>query len=157
LLYYAVCLIIVRLLLSRGAMKTIVLISCVSKKLQHKAKAKDLYLSSLFELNLAYAQKLKPDAIYILSAKCGLLDLETEIEPYDVTLNNMSAVQIKIWAQMVLRQLRERTDVERDHFIFLAGDNYRKYLIPHLASYNMPLEGLTIGRQLQRLNQLLHE
>jgi len=30
----------------------------------------------------------------------------------------------------------------QDHFIiFLAGMKYRKYLLPHLASYEIPLEG----------------
>ena len=48
-------------------LKRIVLISCVSKKLPHPARAKDLYVSPLFRLNLQYARKLQPDAIYILS------------------------------------------------------------------------------------------
>ena len=65
----------------------IVLISCVSQKLSHRAKAKDLYVSTLFRLNLKYAKILNPDAIYILSAKHGLLSLEQEIEPYEQTLN----------------------------------------------------------------------
>ena len=61
-------------------MKTIVLISCVSKKLAHAARARDIYVSPLFRLNLAYAESLKPDAIYVLSAKHGLLALEDQIE-----------------------------------------------------------------------------
>jgi len=52
-------------------MKKIVLISCASKKLEVKAKAADLYTSALFKLNLKYARKLKPDGIFILSAKYG--------------------------------------------------------------------------------------
>ena len=86
-------------------MKKIVLISCVSKKQPHRAKAKDLYISPLFRKNMAYAQKLKPDAVYILSAKYGLLDLEADIEPYDLTLNNMPVGEIKAWAENVLEQL----------------------------------------------------
>ncbi len=38
--------------------KKIVLISCVSKKLAHRAKAKELYISTLFKLNLKYATQL---------------------------------------------------------------------------------------------------
>jgi len=49
-------------------MKKIVLISCVSKKLHHKSKAQDLYVSSLFLKNLQYAKSLNPDKIFILSA-----------------------------------------------------------------------------------------
>ena len=55
--------------------KTIVLIPCVSKKLNYGAKAKDLYISPLFKYSLAYARKLNPDMIYILSAKHRLVDL----------------------------------------------------------------------------------
>jgi len=53
-------------------MKKIVLISCVKRKLPHRVPAKDLYISQLFKLSFAYAQRLRPDAIYILSAKHGL-------------------------------------------------------------------------------------
>jgi len=56
-------------------MAKIVLISCSSKKSAHKSKAKNLYISTLFRLSLAYAKKLKPDKIFILSAKYGLLNL----------------------------------------------------------------------------------
>ncbi|MBE0662065.1 MAG: hypothetical protein IH597_06315 [Bacteroidales bacterium] len=139
-------------------MKKIILISCVSKKLEHKAKAKDLYISPLFVKNLQYAETLNPDQIYILSAKYGLLHLNDEIESYDVTLNNMSTLQIREWAEGVLNQLRLVTDLEYDEFIFLAGNNYRKYLLPHLKHYNLPMEGLSIGKQLQWLTKnIRHE
>jgi hypothetical protein len=134
-------------------MRKIVLISCVSKKLPYKSKARDLYISPLFQKNMIYAQKLKPDRIFILSAKYGLLNLDTEIEPYNLTLNNMSTSQIKNWAENVLKQLSEQTDLEKDHFVFLAGLKYRKYLIPHIASYEVPLEGMSIGKQLQYLSE----
>jgi cytoplasmic iron level regulating protein YaaA (DUF328/UPF0246 family) len=134
-------------------MKKIVLISCASQKRSSRSKAKDLYISALFKKNLAYARRLNPDTIYILSAKYGLLDLDTEIEPYNLTLNTMSAGNIRNWAERVLQQLREVVDVRQDHFIFLAGIKYRKYLIPHLVSYEIPMEGLTIGKQLQALSR----
>ena len=53
--------------------KKIVLISCVSAKLSRRSKVRDLYISTLFKLNLKYAEKLRPDNIYVLSAKHGLL------------------------------------------------------------------------------------
>jgi cytoplasmic iron level regulating protein YaaA (DUF328/UPF0246 family) len=134
-------------------MKKIVLISCVSQKRTQRSKAKDLYLSTLFKKNLAYARRLNPDAIYILSAKYGLLNLETEIDPYNLTLNTMSASEIRSWAEKVLQQLSQVANLNDDHFIFLAGMKYRKYLLPHLRSYEIPLEGLTIGRQLQALSR----
>ena len=70
-------------------MALIVLISCVSKKQNHSTPAQNLYISPLFKMSLKYAEKLKPDKIFILSAKYHLLPLDKEIEPYDVTLTNL--------------------------------------------------------------------
>lgn len=132
----------------------IVLISCVSQKLSHRAKAKDLYVSTLFRLNLKYAKILKPDAIYILSAKHGLLSLEQEVEPYEQTLNTMRSAEIKEWASKVVAQIDKVASLEDAEFTFLAGDKYRKYLLPHIKNPVIPLKGLRIGEQLQRLKGL---
>jgi len=67
----------------------IVLIACVSKKLDKTAMAKDLYISQLFKSSLVYAKKQKPDKIFILSALHHLLKLDDVIEPYNVTLSNI--------------------------------------------------------------------
>ena len=134
-------------------MITIFLISCVSKKLPDKAMARDLYISPLFKLNLKYAQQKKPNKIFILSAKYGLLELGTEIKPYDLTLNEMAAKEIKKWAVRVLKELDRKTDLNKDEFIFLAGERYRRYLIPSIKNFRIPLEGLSIGKQLQYLKR----
>ncbi len=129
----------------------IVLISCVSKKLPHKAKAKDLYVSPLFRLGLKYAESLHPDRIFILSAEHGLIGLDTEIEPYNKTLNEMSASDALEWAGRVLLQLKSSTDLNNDEFVFLAGERYRKNLISHITNAVIPMKGLGIGRQLKWL------
>lgn len=138
-------------------MKSIVLISCVSKKLDTSARASDLYISPLFRLNWAYANQLLPDAIFILSAKYGLVSPVQVIEPYNVTLNNMSSQEVKDWAECVLGQLSNHADLNRDHFIFLAGQKYRKYLIRAMRSHEIPMQGLSIGKQLQYLKRHIHE
>ncbi len=112
-----------------------------------------MYISPLFEKSLAYARKLKADKIFILSAKYGLLDLDTEIEPYDLTLNEMPAREVATWAKRVFKQIAVQADPARDHFIFLAGAKYRKYLIPMFASSEAPLANLPIGKQLQFLGK----
>lgn len=134
-------------------MKKIVLISCAAKKLNYKAVARDLYISPLFKKSLAYAYFLKPDKIFILSAKYGLLDLDEEITPYNETLNEKPICEIKLWADNVLQKLKEKSNFDEDEFIFLAGNNYRKYLIPFIKNYKIPLEGLPIGKQLKFLSQ----
>jgi len=134
-------------------MAKIVLISCVSKKLHHKSKAQDLYVSPLFQKNLQYAKFLKPDKIFILSAKYGLLRFDEEIEPYDKTLNKMRSNEIKEWANSVLNQLQKVSDLNKDEFVFLAGNNYRKFLLPYIKNYKIPMHGLSIGKQLQWLTE----
>src|SRR3989338_1480293 len=111
-------------------MRRIVLISCVSTKLEKPAKARDLYISPLFKLNLAYAESLKPGAIYILSAKYGLVPLSKTLVPYNETLNTKRLPAIRTWADRVLRQLKAKTDLKSDEFIFLAGERYRRFLLP---------------------------
>ncbi len=134
-------------------MKKVALIPCVSKKRSSRARAVELYTSTLFKLSLQYARKLSPDRILILSAKYGLVDLDEEIEPYDMTLNKMRAGERKAWAGKVIEQLKRDFDLQHDHFIILAGERYRQYLLPHLASYEIPLKGLPIGKQLQFLKR----
>ncbi|MFN8443182.1 MAG: hypothetical protein U0175_20575 [Caldilineaceae bacterium] len=122
-------------------------------KLPHKARAVDLYISPLFRKNLGFAHRLHPDAIYILSAKYGLLKLQEEVEPYNQTLNTMSTDEIRRWANGVLKQLAECADLKQDQFTFLAGEKYRKFLIPQISHVHVPMEGLPIGKQLQYLSR----
>lgn len=134
-------------------MNKIVPISCVKSKLKSPAKAKDLYTSTLFQFNLQYAHQLKPDAIYVLSAKYGLLDLDQMIAPYEMTLNTMTEAKKKSWSRMVLDALHKKANLKSDLFVILAGMNYRKYLLPELTHFEVPLEGLSFGRQLQELKR----
>lgn len=134
-------------------MKKIVLIACCSKKLKERARAINLYQSDLFKKSIAYAKSINPDEIYILSAKYGLLELEKEVDPYNLTLNKFSEKEKYEWASNVKKSLEEKTDLEKDCFIFLAGQNYRKYPIPCISHYEIPLENKRIGEQLKWLEK----
>lgn len=136
-------------------MSTVVLVSCASKKLGVRARAEDLYVSDLFQKSLAYARSLRPTAIFILSAKHGLVPPDQQVDPYNETLNEMRPPEIMAWSERVFEQLRTQVDVEHDHFVFLAGDKYRRYLLPRLRSVDVPMEGLRIGEQLSWLNSRL--
>ncbi len=138
--------------------KTIALISCVSMKLDKKAKVKDIYISPLFKKNLEYARNRNtPDeSIFILSALHGLIGLEEEIDPYDVTLIDMSTREKNQWARKVFKQIQNHPDIpdlKEVKFIILAGMNYRETLEPVLPNVEMPLLGLPIGRQLEWLSK----
>ena len=134
-------------------MKKIVLIACSSKKLPFDAKARNLYISPLFKLNLKFAKSLKPDKMFILSAEHGLLSLDKRIEPYDKTLNDMPTKEVKRWARKVIRQLGRVANFRKDQITLLAGERYRRYLIPNFTNYMVPLEGLGIGKQLEYLKK----
>ncbi len=145
-------------------MKQIILIACVSKKGDKKVKAKDLYKSSLFKSSLAYAYKLNPDKIFILSALHYLLDPDKEIEPYNVTLSNVSkskrktglkvldSAEKKEWGKKVIEQLSKQTDLENDKFIVLAGQEYIKPIIDSISHLTNPLKGLRQGERVKFLN-----
>ena len=114
-----------------------------------------LYRGALFRKSLAYARQLKPQGIYILSAKHGLLELEQEIDPYERTLKRMNKEEVKIWAKDVLRRLENRANLTEDQFVLLAGIAYHRHLRPYLSHFVAPMEGLSFGRQLKFLNQQL--
>jgi len=144
-------------------MQKIVLIACVAKKRPFKSKAKDLYISQLFKYSLAYAYSLNPDKIFILSALHYLLDLETEIEPYNVTLSNIPKAKIKkglrvlnreekaIWGEKVVNLLSKHADLQNDQFIFLAGQEYIKPIKPSLTNTDDRLKGMGIGERIRFL------
>ncbi len=137
--------------------KTIVLISCASQKLGSPAPARELYISSLFRKSLKYAAALYPDAIYVLSAKHGLLSLEKVVEPYDLTLNQLSMHEVKRWAESTVEQLKQVANLASDRFIFLAGKRYRRFIVPHVGYSEIPLQDLAIGKQLQFLKAAINE
>lgn len=132
-------------------MRTIALISCGKSKLSHRAPARHLYTGSLFRNSLDYARRINADAIFILSAKYGLLELEQAIDPYEKTLKSMSSLDVVRWGEQVLSQLRVRADLATDRFVILAGKAYRSPLAYRLNHVEAPLEGLRFGEQLRFL------
>lgn len=148
-------------------MKQIVLISCVSKKRDERAKVKDLYISELFKSSLAYAHSLNPDKIFILSALHHLVSLNEEIEPYNATLSNvakskrkaglkvLNPAEKKEWGKKVIAQLTEQADLKNDNFIFLAGQAYIKPLAYKFPNCEEPLKGLRQGERVPFLKNKL--
>ena len=144
-------------------MKTIVLIACVAKKRDKPSMAKDLYISPLFKNSLAYAYSLKPDKIFIISALHHLLELDTVIEPYNVTLSNipkskrkeglvvLSAKEKREWGKRIIDQLSAHADLKKDQFIILAGQEYIKPLTPFIENIDNRLKGLPLGERVKFL------
>ena len=140
-----------------GSIMKIVLISCVATKRKTKSKAIDMYISDWFRSAVKYAQFLCADRIYILSAKYGLLKCDDLIEDYNLTLNKMLKADRIEWSERVISKLRVETDMQNDHFVFLAGQRYRENLIKHInrENYSIPMSNLKFGQQKQFMKQAL--
>ena len=107
--------------------------------------------SDLFRKAYSYATK-NYDFVAILSAKYGLLFPDDKIDPYDLTLNDMSSKERKEWAESVFNQMTVKLKLQDfDKVLFHAGKKYREHLIPKLEKVGIrceiPLEGLGIGEQ----------
>lgn len=110
-----------------------------------------MYKSTLFKYELLYALKhTNKENIFILSAKYGLLKLNDIIPPYNETLNNKSERDKIIWSNKVVNQLKENgLNLQKDTFVFLCGENYKKYLKKSLRNYIEPCKGLSLAFTLQ--------
>lgn len=112
-----------------------------------------MYTGALFRASLRYARTLRPDLILILSAKFGVLPLDREIEPYDLTLTKMNAPERHAWAKRVMEQICRISDPSTDQFIVLAGARYADGLLPYLKHATQPLDNLPLGKRLQFLKE----
>ena len=135
-------------------MNPVFLVSCVAGKRSKAAAAADLYTSAWFVKARAFVEATG-DPWFILSAEHGLLGPEKVIEPYERTLNTMSAADRRSWAQKVREQMEENLP-DVGEVVVLAGNRYRENLMPYLRrrfpKVTVPMEGLTIGRQLNWLD-----
>jgi len=135
----------------------IYLVACVKTKRSEPAKAKDLYVSSLFVKSRAFVEKTgRP--WFVLSAKHHLVHPETVTCPYEQTLKTESINKRREWARTVLRQLEPHLGGVRC-VVFLAGKEYREHLTPALRKRGIdvvvPMNGLPFGKQLRWLTEEL--
>lgn len=136
----------------------IAIISCGAAKLEQRAPARELYTGGLFRATLRYVEKQKTSAILILSAKYGLVDEYTQLDPYDQTISDLSADELSDWRDLVRAQFGMMAqghdilaplpliyELELSHAILLSG-------LTGLVVSN-PVRGMTIGRRLQWLKE----
>ena len=137
-------------------MAKIVLLSCTKSKLDKPAPAKDMYSPSpMFQKTKAYGETLKPDKMFILSAKYGLLPMDKQIEPYDLTLKTMKADEKSKWGDTVKQQMGQAgVNPQSDKFVFLTGSEYMIPLAEFIPEENVekPMEGKRMGERLSWLN-----
>jgi len=140
-------------------MATIGLVACVSKKQPHPCPACELYESPLFKKARQYIEG-RCKSWFILSARHGLVPPEQIIAPYEDTLNRKTIEERRIWTGKVWTSLSEFL-MPGDRVIVLAGNRYREFLVSliekHHCTVDIPMAGLSIGRQLQWLTQRLNQ
>ncbi|WP_338452541.1 hypothetical protein R4Z09_12070 [Niallia oryzisoli] len=134
----------------------IALVSCTKQKKEFPCSAEEMYMpSTLFKKITSYIKQTDIDDWYILSAKYGLLNKNTIISPYDVTLVTMIAEERREWADRVGEELISEF-TNQPEIYFFAGEKYRQYLVPILenagSKCHVPLKGMQIGEQLQYLS-----
>ncbi|MFV0516956.1 MAG: DUF6884 domain-containing protein [Aminipila sp.] len=135
----------------------IALISCSKSKQNYLCKASEMYRpSTLFSYSYQYAKTIA-DKVYILSAKYGLLQEDTVIEPYNLTLKSMNLKEKYDWSEKVISQIKSQFDVMNDEFIILAGKDYYEYLLKELNHYDLPLGNRTQGVRVSYLKEIIKE
>ena len=133
------------------------LVSCVKTKLPNPAPARQLYVSDWFRKARAVVEA-EGWPWRILSAKYGLVDPETVIEPYEKTLNSMRKSERVEWSRTVLTSL-DPSLADVDSVVIFASERYREFLMPALRergiTVHVPMKGLRNGEQLAQLTKWL--
>lgn len=130
----------------------IVVVGCGKAKQDRRVTAGAMYVGTFHGSCRETAKALLQDGgrQYILSAAHGLLDLSTEIDPYDITVGDPGSVS----ADFVQAQVRER-GIESAEVTVLAGSKYVALARQSWPGLEAPLAGAGgIGEMKQRLSQI---
>lgn len=133
-------------------MTDVTLIQCTDGKYDTTAKAGDIYEASPYYRAMRRWAKARGDPWFILSAKHGLLDPETVIEPYDERgLNEQQAEEIAT----------ELADRGFNTAHVTAGRDYTDPLVPALERQGVSVvnhfAGCRIGERRRELRQATRE
>jgi hypothetical protein len=138
-------------------MSRIGIVGCSARKLGFRSKARDLYRGRMFELSLAYAEASCRWA-FVVSGLHGLVDLDDELDPYDVRLPTSQEARTD-WVELVVDQLWTGFSpnvLASSTFVVLAGHDYVEPFV-ELASVGLvggveePLRGMGIGQRVRWL------
>ncbi len=112
------------------------LVGCGARKLARPAPARELYTGTLFRLSSAYAERVC-DEWYVLSALHGLVRPDVVLEPYDLTLTDVSIVGRRAWAAGVLARLEALGLGKGNRWVVLASSfTYRsRWAAASLSSF----------------------
>jgi cytoplasmic iron level regulating protein YaaA (DUF328/UPF0246 family) len=134
-------------------MADIALVACAKTKAKRPAPAAALYVSALYRKSLLAALD-RTKAVYILSAKHGLVSLDDILEPYEMTLKTMPSTTRRAWGATVAEAIRSVAK-RRDQLLLFAGEDYAAPLREPLQAQGYllqyPLGTRSLGARLQHL------
>lgn len=107
-----------------------------------------MYISGYFKYVLQYA-KTKFEKVVILSGKYNVLELDREIEPYNLSLNDMIKEDKLKWSRNTERSIRVQYPPDKYEYYFISGIEYYQYLI--LPDKHILFEGVPIGKRMQTI------
>lgn len=126
----------------------LIVVPCGARKLDHRARAGDMYVGSYHRACRRAAASLRPDRLVILSAHYGLLDLHEEIDPYDTPHGAAGSVTAATLRDQAVR----RGIAALDPVVVLGGARHcalASAVWPHALT---PLSGTRgMGEQVARL------
>jgi hypothetical protein len=129
-----------------------VLVTCVKEKAESPRAAKDLYTSSLFRKERAYAEA-SGAPWFILSAEHGLVAPDEWLAPYERYLPDTPSSYREAWADWVVQRLALLLGELRGLVLEIhASEDYLSPLRPRFvragATIREPLKGLRQGERL---------
>lgn len=140
--------------------ESIGLLATARTKAIEAAPVKDFYKSPLFIKTVAYAEKVY-NRYYFYNAKDGLLFPDQVMAPYNVSIKTFTEKEKREWAGHVVSALRRLESPEFIKVYLHGGQVYRRWLEPALTDYGfhyeVPLKGMSIGKQLQWYKGILEE
>jgi hypothetical protein len=130
----------------------LLLVTCVKEKASTPRAAKDLYTSTLFRKERAYAEQ-SGLPWYILSAEHGLVAPDEWLAPYERYLPDTPRSYREAWGRWVAARLALfEGDLRGRRIEIHASEEYVGWLRPHLTSLGAglqePLKGLAQGQRL---------
>ncbi|PBC72379.1 hypothetical protein BX261_7252 [Streptomyces sp. 2321.6] len=127
----------------------VIIVPCSGAKLTHRAAARDLYTGPYHVACRKAAEALTADGglVLVLSAKYGLVPLDEEIEPYDMTMDDPEAIT----GAELQQQARAMGIHDAPQVTILAGAKYTARAQTVWPQAATPLAGRGIGRQKARL------
>ncbi|MCA8081386.1 MULTISPECIES: DUF6884 domain-containing protein [Burkholderia cepacia complex] len=141
---------------------TLVIMACSATKLEHAARAIDLYRGVMYSTFRANVRATSAPAVMILSALHGFIAPDTIIEPYDQL---MTPARADLMLGELDRFMPTAWPAPARSILFAGGRNYRRVMnaglarqveLGHLPAGALVLEtGGSIGYQRQQLGAFL--